>query len=75
MWSVGCGRVQVIYPAKLRAGDTVRVVAPARSRALVLEHDHTALGADRGEPQGPLWIFRHHGGAGGDPARTGLATY
>ncbi len=30
-----------IYPRKLRAGDTVRVVAPSRSRALVMEHDNT----------------------------------
>lgn len=32
-----------IYPAKLRRGDLVRVVAPARSRAMVTEHDHTAI--------------------------------
>jgi muramoyltetrapeptide carboxypeptidase len=32
-----------IYPPKLRRGDTVRVVAPANSRAMVLEHDHRAL--------------------------------
>jgi muramoyltetrapeptide carboxypeptidase len=31
------------FPAKLRRGDTVRVVAPARSRALVAEHDHSAV--------------------------------
>ena len=33
----------VIQPAALRPGDEVRVVAPARSRTLVLEHDQTAL--------------------------------
>ena len=32
-----------IYPPKLRRDDTVRVVAPSRSRALVLEHDHSQL--------------------------------
>jgi muramoyltetrapeptide carboxypeptidase LdcA involved in peptidoglycan recycling len=32
--------MDVRFPPKLRRGDTVRVVAPARSRALVLEHDH-----------------------------------
>ncbi len=31
------------FPRRLRRGDTVRVVAPARSRALVLEHDHSAI--------------------------------
>lgn len=30
-----------VYPRKLRPGDTVRVVAPSRSRALVMEHDNT----------------------------------
>jgi muramoyltetrapeptide carboxypeptidase LdcA involved in peptidoglycan recycling len=34
--------MDVRFPPKLRRGDTVRVVAPARSRALVLEHDHSA---------------------------------
>ena len=32
-----------IYPPKLRRGDTVRVVAPAASRAVILEHDHSSL--------------------------------
>lgn len=31
------------FPPRLRAGDTVRVVAPARSRAMVAEHDHSAV--------------------------------
>jgi muramoyltetrapeptide carboxypeptidase len=35
--------MDVRFPPKLRRGDTVRVLAPARSRALVLEHDHSAL--------------------------------
>lgn len=32
-----------IYPPKLQRGDTVRVVAPSRSRGFVLEHDHSEL--------------------------------
>ncbi|MEU8324066.1 S66 peptidase family protein [Nonomuraea sp. NPDC048881] len=34
--------MDVIHPPKLKAGDVVRVVAPACSRAMVMEHDHTA---------------------------------
>jgi len=32
-----------VFPRKLRPGDEVRVVAPALSRALVLEHDHSTV--------------------------------
>ncbi|GAA4242044.1 LD-carboxypeptidase [Actinomadura meridiana] len=39
--------MDVVFPRKLSAGDVVRVVAPARSRAVVLEHDHTAVIAAR----------------------------
>jgi muramoyltetrapeptide carboxypeptidase len=35
--------VEVIYPAKLRRGDEIRVIAPSRSRAMVTEHDHTRI--------------------------------
>jgi muramoyltetrapeptide carboxypeptidase len=35
--------MNVSFPPKLRRGDTVRVVAPSRSRALVLEYDHRAV--------------------------------
>ena len=35
--------VDPLFPPKLRRGDTVRVVAPARSRALVSEHDHSTI--------------------------------
>ncbi|NUR91344.1 MAG: LD-carboxypeptidase [Nonomuraea sp.] len=35
--------MDVLYPRKLRQGDTVRVIAPASSRALVMEHDHSAI--------------------------------
>ena len=34
--------VEILYPAKLRRGDELRIVAPSRSRAMVTEHDHTA---------------------------------
>ncbi|MFI7133920.1 S66 peptidase family protein [Nonomuraea sp. NPDC050153] len=33
----------MIFPPKLNKGDAVRVVAPARSRAMVMEHDHTGI--------------------------------
>ena len=32
-----------LIPRKLRRGDTIRVVAPALSRAFVAEHDHSPL--------------------------------
>ena len=32
-----------LIPRKLRRGDTIRVVAPARSRPFVAEHDHSAV--------------------------------
>jgi muramoyltetrapeptide carboxypeptidase LdcA involved in peptidoglycan recycling len=35
--------MDVVYPARLRPGDEVRVVAPARSRAMVLENVDSAL--------------------------------
>jgi muramoyltetrapeptide carboxypeptidase len=34
--------MDTVIPPKLRPGDLVRVIAPARSRALVLEHDRSA---------------------------------
>jgi muramoyltetrapeptide carboxypeptidase len=33
--------MESVYPRKMRAGDTVRVVAPACSKALIDEHDHS----------------------------------
>jgi muramoyltetrapeptide carboxypeptidase LdcA involved in peptidoglycan recycling len=39
--------VQTIYPAKLAAGDGIRVIAPSRSRAMVSEHDHSAIIEER----------------------------
>ncbi|HEY7146478.1 MAG TPA: S66 peptidase family protein [Streptosporangiaceae bacterium] len=39
--------MDAIYPAKLAPGDLIRVIAPSRSRAMVAEHDHTAIIEDR----------------------------
>ena len=39
--------MDVRYPRKLARGDTVRVIAPARSRTMVNEHDHSALIEER----------------------------
>ncbi|WP_214324501.1 S66 family peptidase [Nonomuraea sediminis] len=33
----------MIFPAKLNRGDVVRVVAPAMSRSMVMEYDHSAV--------------------------------
>jgi muramoyltetrapeptide carboxypeptidase len=48
---LGCGHydavVEIIYPAKLRRGDHVRIVAPSCSRAMVTEHDHTGIIEER----------------------------
>ncbi|GLW99502.1 hypothetical protein Misp02_35890 [Microtetraspora sp. NBRC 16547] len=35
--------MDTIFPPKLHKGDTIRVVAPALSRAMVVEHDHTDI--------------------------------
>lgn len=47
-------------PAKLRAGDTVRVIAPARSRSFVLDHDHSALIEQRFAELGLRVTFGRH---------------
>jgi muramoyltetrapeptide carboxypeptidase len=47
-------------PPKLRPGDHVRVIALSRSRALVLEHDHSALIADRFAEMGLSLSFGDH---------------
>lgn len=39
--------MEVIFPRKLKHGDLIRVIAPARSRAMVMEHDHSALIEER----------------------------
>jgi hypothetical protein len=35
--------VEIIYPAKLRRGGEIRVIAPSISRGMVTEYDHTAI--------------------------------
>lgn len=52
--------VQAIVPPKLRPGDTVRVVAPARSRALVMEHDNTRWIDERFAAMGLTLTFGEH---------------
>ena len=49
-----------VFPPRLQRGDTVRVVAPSRSRALVLEHDHSALIARRFTELGLRLTFGDH---------------
>lgn len=39
--------VDVIFPPRLRSGSHLRVIAPARSRALVLENDHSEIAERR----------------------------
>ncbi len=51
---------QPVIPAKLRRGDTVRVVAPAQSRAMVTEHDHTDLIDARFESLGLRLTYGAH---------------
>jgi muramoyltetrapeptide carboxypeptidase len=51
-----------IYPPKLRRGDTVRVVAPSRSRGFVLEHDHSKLIEARFSDLGLGLTFGEHVG-------------
>jgi muramoyltetrapeptide carboxypeptidase len=49
-----------IVPRKLRRGDTIRVVAPARSRKFVTVHDHTALIEKRFASLGLRLTFGEH---------------
>jgi muramoyltetrapeptide carboxypeptidase LdcA involved in peptidoglycan recycling len=52
--------MQTTLPAKLRAGDQVRVVAPSLSRAYVLEHDHSALIGERFAAMGLRLTYGAH---------------
>lgn len=52
--------VDPLFPPKLRRGDMVRVVAPARSRALVSEHDHSAIIDTRFAELGLKLTFGEH---------------
>jgi muramoyltetrapeptide carboxypeptidase len=49
-----------IHPSKLRPGDCIRVIAPARSRALVLEHDYSQLIEARFRELGLRLTFGKH---------------
>ncbi len=49
-----------VVARNLRPGDTVRVVAPARSRALVLEHDHRAVIDERFAALGLRLTYGEH---------------
>ncbi len=53
-------KMEVHFPPKLRRGDTVRVVAPARSRALVQEYDHSAQIDARLAEMGLTLTFGRH---------------
>lgn len=50
----------VVFPRKLRRGDTVRVIAPSRNRALVLEHDHSRIAEKRFADLGLNLTFGEH---------------
>ena len=49
-----------IVPRKLRRGDTIRVVAPARSRQFVAEHDYSDLIGSRFAALGLRLTFAEH---------------
>lgn len=49
-----------VTPRRLRAGDEVRVIAPARSRSLVMEHDNTRWINERFEDLGLTLSFGAH---------------
>jgi muramoyltetrapeptide carboxypeptidase len=49
-----------MIPARLRRGGMVRVVAPSRSRALIMEHDHSALIEQRFAELGLRLTFGDH---------------
>lgn len=52
--------VETIVPPKLRPGDTVRVIAPARSRAMIMEHDNTSWINERFAAMGLTLTFGEH---------------
>jgi len=51
---------QTVVPPRLRSGDTVRVVAPARSRAMIMEHDNTRWIDERFAAMGLALTFGEH---------------
>jgi muramoyltetrapeptide carboxypeptidase len=50
----------IIVPRKLRRGDTIRVVAPARSRQFVAQHDHSRVIGARFAALGLRLTFAGH---------------
>ncbi len=52
--------MKAVYPPKLRAGATVRVVAPSRSKAMVDEHDHSGVIDARFRRLGLLLTYGDH---------------
>ncbi|MDH2426847.1 LD-carboxypeptidase [Sphaerisporangium sp. TRM90804] len=52
--------MDVIFPRKLREGDVVRVVTPAASRAMVMEHDHTGVIEARFDQLGLTLTYGDH---------------
>lgn len=52
--------VETVIPAKLKAGDEVRVIAPACSRAMIMEHDHTQWINQRFHKMGLKLTFGDH---------------
>ncbi|MET7336053.1 S66 peptidase family protein [Nonomuraea sp. NPDC005650] len=52
--------MNAVFPPKLNRGDVVRVVAPARSRAMVMEHDHTGIIGSRFAELGLTLSYGRH---------------
>lgn len=52
--------MDLIFPPKLNTGDVIRVVAPARSRALVVEHDYTDIITSRFTDLGLVLTYGSH---------------
>ena len=51
---------ETVLPPRLRAGDTIRVVAPAMSRAMIMEHDNTRWIDERFAAMGLTLTFGAH---------------
>ncbi|GAB2496948.1 LD-carboxypeptidase [Promicromonospora xylanilytica] len=53
-------QAQTVLPPRLRRGDTLRVVAPAMSRAMIMEHDNTRWIDERFAAMGLTLTFGEH---------------
>lgn len=51
---------ETVLPPRLRAGDTLRVIAPAMSRAMVMKHDNTRWIDERFAAMGLTLTFGEH---------------